>query len=170
MNRKIFANLSELNSKLNSNSSESRREINIPRSHHTWISFPLSSRKSIRQPQGTRKILRSFYIVLGGVDSISRWQEQKCNKVWPGSLRRALSSSRNKTYRIGETFRWRGKKRVCYATKGRTCFYLIKSSVDTSRSIVTLHDTIVKLHTCIRSVDSWRFCFEMGSMGEDFYG
>lgn len=50
MNRKIFANLSELNSKLNSNSSESRREINIPRSHRGFrfpslLVNPLDSRK-----------------------------------------------------------------------------------------------------------------------------
>lgn len=47
-----------------------------------------------------------------------------------------------------------------------TCFYLIKSSVDTSRSIVA----IVKLHTCACIYTGWSVihghCFEMGSMGE----
>lgn len=103
------------------------------------------------------KILRSFYIVLAGVDSISRWQEQKYNKFGRGGASRFDAYPlRDKTYRMGETFRWREKKKreFVIGTPQRdnvfpTCFYLIKSSVDTSRSVgyFSRYDREIT-HTC----------------------
>lgn len=142
------------------------------------------------------KILRSFYIVLAGVDSISRWQEQKCNKFGRGGASRFdVYPLRDKTYRMGETFRWRGKKKreFVIGTPQRddnvfpTCFYLIKSSVDTSRSVSyfsrydrEITHTCACVYVCVCVYTGWsvihgdsvssRCRWIYGGGGRNFYG
>lgn len=100
---------------------------------------------SLVNPLDSRKGRGRFY-----ARSISFWVALI---LFPGDRNRNVTSLageasrfdvyplRDKTYKMGETFRWRGKKRVCCCRNRTnvfpTCFYLIKSSVDTSRSVVT---------------------------------